>query len=100
MTTLGATIGDQSAGCSMGNSSGSKGKGQAPSPGQALQFCHAVSRIGSSAAFGICTIVRVFGIAAQEFLREIGQVVVVKLLCRVGRPPIRKCAHCPHSNYG
>lgn len=81
ITTSGAAVGDQSAGVSRGFARGSVGKAQAPSPGQALlYFLLGLGMLGD-AGQRVCMVQTIFGVAIQEFLREI-RVVVISILIR------------------
>ncbi len=81
ITTSGAAAGDQSAGVSRVFACGSVGKAQAPTPGQALLFFLLGLGMLGDAGKRVCMVPTIFGVAIQEFLREIRIVMVSILIC-------------------
>jgi len=81
ITTSGAASGDQSAGASRGFASGSVGKAQAPSPGQALLLHYLGLRKRRDAGHCVGMVLAIVGVAIQKFLREIRIVMVSILIC-------------------
>lgn len=81
ITTSGAAAGDQSAGVSRGFACGSVGKAQTPSPGHALLFLLLGLGTLGDAGQRVRMVPTIFGVAIQEFLREIRIVMVSILIC-------------------
>lgn len=86
-TTSGATSGDQRAGSDRGSASGSKGKAQAPSAGQALLFDFSCLRHQRDPLHCCAIVLAIVVVPTQEFLRKVGKVMVRVLFARIWRTP-------------
>ena len=93
MTTLGATSGDQCAGCNMGDWSAPQGKAQAPSPGKALPFSCLLGGAGCDVGCRSDKVALVVRISAQKFLRQIRTVMGLEFTGGFMRTPVRNSAH-------
>jgi hypothetical protein len=80
MTTPGVICGDQMAGWLAGSAEGEQGKAKAPPLGQALQFTGGLYWIAPNPCFGFGVVTLICGIAPQEFLREVGRIMIAILI--------------------